>query len=70
MTLRIPHNPVLNPRALPWQSWVEGWHVAYHRTEEAAMRRAKREAAAAAKQSGGPAPAGEVRRVVFASHSA
>jgi len=65
MTLRIPHSPTLNPRRLPWQSWVDSWHVAYHRTEAAAMRRATREAAASARHSGGPAARAEVRRVVF-----
>jgi hypothetical protein len=62
---RIKNNPVINPRSLPWQAWVNSWHVSYHRTEAAAERKARSEANAAARHCNGPAPHYEVRQVVF-----
>ncbi len=64
-TLMIPHNPTTNPRGLPWQSWVCGFHVGYHKTESAARRAARIHANKAARISGGSAPDAAVRKVVF-----
>jgi hypothetical protein len=62
---RMRGSILTNPRRLPWAAWVCDWWVSYHRTPKAAWRAAKREAARAARQSGGPPPQAEVRRVVF-----
>ena len=62
--IEIPHNPISNPRKLPFQSWVYSYHVGYHRTEVAALAAARRKAREAARLSGGNRPDCEVRRVV------
>ena len=61
--ITVSMNELVNPLRLPFEARVACWSVSYHRTVEAAERRAKREAAAAARQCGGPAPEWQVNRV-------
>jgi hypothetical protein len=56
---------VFNPRRLPWAAWVCGLGVSYHRTQDAAWRRAKRDASRLARQHGGHFPHVQVWKVDF-----
>lgn len=63
--IAVPLNELINPLRLPFEARVAMWSVSYHRTAAAAERRAKREAAAAARHCGGPAPKWQVNRVAI-----